>query len=315
MTMADWKFLIADKLGANGRAILSHTGSLDYRPDISIDDLFRDIPAYHALVVRSRTNVSADLIKTAARLKVIGRAGVGVDNIDLEAAKSDGIIVVNSPTATSLSVAELTLGMVFALAREIPRADLLMKAGEWAKKSLVGIEISGKTLGIIGVGNIGSRVSQRASALGMNVIGYDISRSNISTPFHNAQPVGLTELYTRSDFISIHVPLSSDTKYMIDVQAIDTMKTGVRIICTARGGIIDEDALLNALESGQVAGAALDVYQQEPPGSSLLIKHPKIIATPHIGSQTIESQSNAAEDIAKEVIAAIKGEPLRWRIV
>jgi len=313
--MADWKFLIADKLEENGRAILSKTGLTDYRPDISIEDLFRDIPAYHALVVRSRTKVSAALIKTAAQLKVIGRAGVGVDNIDIEAAKSEGIIVVNSPTATSLSVTELTLGMVFALAREIPRADLLMKAGEWAKRDLLGIEISGKTLGIIGVGKIGSLVSQRASALGMNVLGYDISRPNKSAPFHSAQPVGLSELYARSDFISIHVPLAPDTKYMIDAQAINAMKTGVRIICTARGGIIDEDALLNAFESGQVAGAALDVYQQEPPGSTLLIKHPKFIATPHIGSQTIESQAKASEDIAKEVIAAIKGGPLRWRIV
>jgi D-3-phosphoglycerate dehydrogenase / 2-oxoglutarate reductase len=250
----------------------------------------------------------------ARRLKVIGRAGVGVDNIDLEAAKAHGVTVVNAPVSTSLAVAELTLSLMLALAREIPRADAGMKQGQWLKKELSGMELSGKTLGILGMGRIGAEVGSRAKAFGMMVLGYDPLIPGDEIVRRGAEPVSLDDLYARSDFVSLHLPLIDETRSMLAEQAFGRIKPGVRIVCAARGGIIDESALLAALESGQVAGAALDVFASEPPGASALVRHPNVIATPHIGAQTAEAQSRAAEDIAHEVLAALKGEPLRWKV-
>lgn len=313
--MNELHVLIADGLEESGQAILRSAARVDERSGISPEDLLKAIKDYNAVIVRSRTKLTADVFAAAARLRVVGRAGVGVDNIDLQAAKAHGVAVVNAPTSTSLAVAELTLGLMLALAREIPRADAGMKGGDWLKKELGGIELNGRTLGVIGMGRIGAEVAVRAAAFGMSVLGYDplIPADEISR--RGAQPAGLDDLYGRSDFISLHLPLTSETRSMVGEQAFGKMKRGVRIVCAARGGIIDEPALLSALVSGRVAGAALDVFAAEPPGATDLVRHPNLIATPHIGAQTREAQARAAEDIAHEVLAALKGQPLRWKVV
>jgi len=313
--MPDWNIIIADGLSEKGLEILRQAAQVDDRAGISAEELLQEIPGYDAMIVRSRTKVTPAVFQAAVRLKVIGRAGVGVDNIDLAAASERGVTVVNSPVATTLAVAEQALALMLALSRSIPRADAAMKSGKWIKKELKGIELNGKTLGIIGVGHIGSALAQRASALGMTALGYDAILSAEEIRRNGTEPVPLSELYSRSDFISLHVPLLPETRDMIDGQALGHMKRGVRLICTARGGIIDETALLGALESGQVAGAALDVYAKEPPGLTALVSHPNVIATPHISAQTAEAQSRAAVDIANEILAALRGEPLRWKIV
>jgi D-3-phosphoglycerate dehydrogenase len=312
--MPTFNILITDGLEENGQAILHSSINLDDRTGISPEELLRIIEDYDALIVRSRTKVTLQVFEAARRLKVVGRAGVGVDNIDLEAARAHGVTVVNAPTSTSLAVAELTLGLMLALAREIPRADAGMKQGNWLKKDLAGMELHGKTLGILGMGRIGAEVGVRAAAFGMSVLGYDPLIPSEELVRRGAEPVSLDELYARSDFISLHLPLTDETRSMVDEQAIWRMKRGVRIVCAARGGVIHEPALLAALMSGQVAGAALDVFSSEPPGASELVRHPGVIATPHIGAQTAEAQSRAAEDIANEVLAALKGEPLRWKV-
>jgi D-3-phosphoglycerate dehydrogenase len=313
--MPTYNVLIADGLEDNGQAILRSPTHVDNCPDISPEELLQVIEGYDALIVRSRTKVTAQVFAAARRLKVVGRAGVGVDNIDLEAARAHSIMVVNAPASTSLAVAELTFGLMLSLAREIPRANAGMKQGEWLKKKLRGMELYGKTLGILGMGRIGSEVSKRAAIFGMNIIAYDplMPEENIRQRW--AKPVSLDDLYAYSDFISLHLPLKAETRSLVGEQAFERMKRGVRILCTARGGIIDESALLAALESGQVAGAALDVFASEPPGETALVGHPKVIATPHVGAQTAEAQARAAEDIANEVLAALNGELLRWKVV
>ena len=312
--MPDWKILLTDGLQNNGQAILRAAADVDDRDGISGDDLLKVAGNYDAYIVRGRTKVTAAVIKAAPSLKVIGRVGVGVDNIDIQATSEYGVTVVNTPTATSLAVAELTIGLLFTLARSIPHADSSMKDGAWIKKQLCGVELKGKTLGIIGIGNIGSIVADRAASLKMDVIGNDILTDD-ETKRNKAYLVPLNELYARSDFISLHIPLTAETGGMIDAFALSQMKPGVRLVCTARGGIIDEDALLTSLESGQVAAAALDVFAKEPPGSTALITHPSVIATPHIGAQTAEAQTRAAAHIADEVLAALRGESLRSKVV
>lgn len=312
--MSYWKVLISDGLEEKGLAILRSAGQVDDRSGISAEELLEVIGGYDALIVRGRTKVNAPLLAVAGRLKVVGRAGVGVDNIDLQSARQHQVAVVNAPVATTLAVAELALGLMFALAREIPRADAGLKQADWLKKSLMGMELAGKTLGIVGMGNIGAAVAQRAVALGMVVLGYDAILSAEEIRRRGAQPVQLGSLYREADFITLHVPLIPETRNMVGAQAFEQMKPGVRIICTARGGIIDEGDLLAALNSGRVAGAALDVFAQEPPGATALVSHPQVIATPHIGAQTAEAQERAAQDIANEVLAALQEKPLRWRV-
>ena len=204
---------------------------------------------------------------------------------------------------------------MFAIARRIPFADATMKQGQWEKKKLEGIELSGKTLGIIGMGNIGSAVAQRASALGMKILGFDPLVPSDKIVSQGAEPVALAELYARADFITLHIPLTPESKNLLDGQAFAQMKHGVRLIDAARGGVVDETALLGALESGQVAAAALDVFTAEPPGLTALVAHPNMIATPHIGAQTEEAQIRAGDDIATEVLNALRGDTLRWKIV
>jgi D-3-phosphoglycerate dehydrogenase len=313
--MTSWKVLITDGLSEKGQAILRSECQVDDRNEIPADELLQVIGEYDALIVRSRTKVTPEVFDAGKKLKVVGRAGVGVDNINLAAAASHGVTVVNAPKSTSVAVAELALGLMLGLARSVNVSDSSMKGGQWLKKELKGVELNGKTLGIIGMGNIGSALAVRAAALGMKVIGYDPLLPAAEISQRNAEPVALDDLYAKSDYISLHIPLTDETRGMIDGQALGKMKRGVRIVCTARGNIIDETALLGALESGQVAGAALDVFSKEPPGLTALVAHPKVIATPHIGAQTAEAQVRAAEDIGTEILAALKGEPLRWKVV
>ncbi|MDQ3004588.1 MAG: hypothetical protein M3R47_04295 [Chloroflexota bacterium] len=312
--MTKFKILITDGLDESGQSILRASAEVDDHKDISADELLKAISEYDGLIVRGRTKVTESVLSAASTLRVIGRAGVGVDNIDLAAAKKRNIIVVNAPMSTSLAVAELTFGLLLAMARDIPRADAGMKQGQWLKKDLEGVELNGKTLGVIGFGRIGVEVGKRAVAFGMNVIAYDPLISEDDIKQRGAEPVSIQDLYAWSDFISLHLPLNVQTRDLIGPLAFSQMKDGVRIMCAARGGIIDESALLNALNSGKVAGAALDVFGQEPPGLTETISHPRVIATPHIGAQTAESQSRASEDIANEVLSALNNKPLRWKV-
>jgi len=258
--MTTWKVLITDGLSDKGIAILSSAAQVDNKPDISADDLLKVAGEYDAMVVRGRTKVNVAVFEAAKKLKVVGRAGVGVDNIDLTAARNKSVTVVNAPKSTSLAVAELALGMMFCLARMLPKADASMKQGQWIKKQLEGIELNGKTLGIVGMGNIGTAISKKAAGLGMKTLGYDTLVSAEEIKKRGAEPVPLADLYAKSDFITFHLPLTPDSKGMVNGQAFAQMKRGVRVIDAARGGIIDETALLAALETGQVAAAALDVF-------------------------------------------------------
>lgn len=312
--MPTYKILISDGLDERGQSILRAAADVDYHANVSAEDLLKIIPDYDGLIVRGQTRVTSAVLESASRLKVIGRAGVGVDNIDLDAAKKHNIAVVNAPTSTTVAVAELTFGLLLALARDIPRADATMKEGQWNKKEFEGVELSGKTLGIIGYGRIGIEVGKRAAAFGMNVIVYDPNVSEDELLHSDAEPVSIQDLFAWSDFISLHLPLNVHTRDLVGPLAFSQMKDGVRIVCAARGGIIDEAALLNALNSGKVAAAALDVFEKEPPGLTELVSHPRVIATPHIGAQTMEAQSRAAEDIANEVLSALQGESLRWKV-
>jgi D-3-phosphoglycerate dehydrogenase len=313
--MSEWRILITDGLSECGLAVLRSAATVEDLTGISAQGLIEAMAGCHALIVRGRSQVTREVLAAAPLLRVVGRAGVGVDNIDLQAASDQGVMVVNAPQSTTVSVAEHTLALLLALARSISQADAAMKAGRWDKKEMEGIELSGKVLGVIGMGYIGSALAQRAVALGMIVVGYDPLIAAEVILQRGAEPLSLGELYARSDFISLHVPLSPQTAGMIDAAALQQMKPGVRLVCTSRGGLVDEAALLAALQAGKVAGAALDVFAQEPPGESPLVAHPRVIATPHIAAQTAEAQARAGLDIAQEVLAALRGEPLRWRVV
>ena len=312
--MPEFNILISDGLDEAGQSILRAAAKVDEKFGISAEELTGLIVEYDGLIVRGQTRVTASILDAASRLKVVGRAGVGVDNIDLEAAKKHNVAVVNAPTSTTVAVAELAFGLLLAVAREIPRADVTMKQGNWQKKEFEGVELSGKTLGVIGYGRIGTEVGRRAAAFGMNVLVYDPNVSEDELVHGDAEPVSLQDLFAWSDFISLHLPLNVQTRDLIGPMAFSQMKDGVRIVSTARGGIIDESALLDALNKGKVAGAGLDVFEKEPPGLTELVAHPRVIATPHIGAQTSEAQSRAAEDIAAEVLAALQGKSLRWRV-
>jgi D-3-phosphoglycerate dehydrogenase len=224
------------------------------------------------------------------------------------------VIVVNAPGAGTAAVAELTLALMLALARQIPLAHSSLLRGEWRKAELSGVQLQGKTLGVIGVGRVGSAVAGMATALGMRVLGYDPNLAEATLQERGVEPVDLEALLARSDFISLHVPLNEQTRGMIDAARLARSKPGAFLINTARGGVVDESALLQALESGRLAGAALDVFGREPPGQDPLLLHPAVVATPHIGAQTAEAQQQAALDIASEVLAALRGDPLRWRV-
>lgn len=309
-----WKVLITDGLESIGKDLLNQAGVAVDKKGIDADQLLQEVGDYDGMIVRGRTKVTKEVFDAAKKLKVVGRAGVGVDNIDLKAAKEHGVTVVNCPVATSEAVAEHAVALLFALSREIPRADAAMKAGDWAKKSLMGLELKGKTLGIIGFGNIGRLVAKYASAMGMKVVVYKRTWDPEYVREKGAEQVHLDELLAKADFITLHLPLTPETKHLLSEDAFTKMKDGIYIVDASRGGVIDQAALLRALESGKVAGAAIDVFEKEPPVEWDLVKHKKVIATPHIGGQTIEAQTRAAEDISSEVINVLECKDLRWKI-
>lgn len=306
--MPEWNILISDKLDEAGLAILRESASVTDRSGIPAEELAQVIAGYHALVVRSRTRVTAALLDRAPNLRVIGRAGVGLDNIDLQAAQKLGIQVVNTPLATTQAVAELTIGLLISLARRIPQLDATMKQGQWLKNESMGVEISGKTLGLIGLGSIGAAVGRGAKSLGMQLLAYDPYLPAQEISLRGAQPAGLQQLLADSDFISLHIPLTEETRGLIDRQALQAMKPGACLVCTSRGEIVDEAALLEALDAGLVAGAALDVFASEPPGPSELVRHPRLVATPHVGAQTQEAQKRAAEEVARLTLQSLAEE-------
>ena len=308
------KVLVTESLSSGAYEILQCACQLDVRDGLSHAQLLDIIGEYDGLVVRSSTRVDAALIGAGKRLVVIGRAGVGVDNIDLQAATRRGIIVVNAPTGNTIAVAEHTIGLMLALARHIPQADAALRAGRWDKKHLTGIEVKDKTLGIIGLGQIGTAVAKRAVGLEMEVIAYDPFASVERAARLNVRMVSLEELFANADFISVHTPLTERTRGLIDAQALSRMKPTVRLINCARGGIIDENALLEALQQGKIAGAALDVFEHEPLGNSPLASNPRVILTPHLGAATEEAQINVALDVARQVLEVLQGKPPRYPV-
>jgi|SRR5271157_570048 len=301
------KVLVCDKTEAEAIERMRAAGlQVDVRDDITPEELPKVLPAYEGMIVRSRTKVRQALIDACPHLKVIVRGGVGLDTIDADYARSKGITVMNTPKASSASVAELTIAYMFALARSIFQATASLKSEKWEKKSFEGDELGGKTLGLVGVGNIGSEVARRAAALGMTVIAYD--------PFIQSavgvQMVKLDELLARADYISLHLPLTDESRNMIGKAQFARMKDGVRLINCARGGIIDEEALYEALKSGKAAGAALDVYAQEPPSDYKLLKLDNVIGSPHIGAATHEAQGRVGAEVAEKLIDFAKHKKL-----
>jgi D-3-phosphoglycerate dehydrogenase len=300
------KILISDPIEQSCVDILTREGfQVDAKPGISPEEIKRIIPEYAALIVRSGTKVTADIIEEAKAMKVIGRAGAGVDNINVEAASRHGIIVMNTPGGNTISTAEHTVSMLLSLSRNIPQANMSLLSGKWERKKFMGTELMGKTLGIIGVGKIGREVASRCRAFGMTVIGYDpVLASDVASKL-DVELVPLEEIFRRSDFISVHTPLTDETRGILNEKTFKLCKKGVRVINCARGGIIDEAALLDALNSGQVAGAALDVFVVEPPTSNPLLQHPRLIATPHLGASTEEAQEKVAIQIAEQIADAL----------
>lgn len=306
--------LVADGLAEAGLNLLQEYGNVTNNSNISSEELGNMLGRFEALIVRSRTKVSNKLLEASGNLRVVGRAGVGVDNIDIRACQSKGILVVNSPLAASAAVAELTIGLILSLARDIPNADVSMKIGAWEKKRFVGSEVGGKTLGLLGFGRIGVETAKRARGLFMKTKAHDPALTDDEIRDRGADPATLEQLLSESDYLSIHTPLTDQTRGLMGRDQLFKMKPGARLICTARGKIVDEMALREVLDAGHLAGAALDVFANEPTEEGGIATSSRVIATPHIGAQTREAQTRAGMDIAEEVIRALKEEPLRWQI-
>lgn len=301
------KILVSDSLEQSCIDILRHEQfEVDNRPGLPADELKKTIGEYDALIVRSATKVTADVIGRGTRLKVIGRAGTGVDNIDVDAATRRGVLVMNTPGGNTISAAEHTVSLMLSLVRNIPQAYASLLRGEWERKKFTGMEVFDKSIGVIGLGKIGYEVAMRCMGLGMKVLGYDPVLSNDVMTKMKIEPVSLDELFRRADIITVHTPLSAQTRGLLNDEAFRKCKKGVRVINCARGGIIDEGALLRALESGQAGGAALDVFETEPPKGNPLLAHPHVIATPHLGASTEEAQEKVALQIARQVADALK---------
>src|SRR5580700_1081597 len=289
------KVLISDQLSPAAVEIFRTRGvDADVRTGLSKDELIKIIGDYDGLAIRSATKADKDVLAAAGRLKVIGRAGIGVDNVDIPAATAAGVVVMNTPFGNSITTAEHAIAMMFALARQLPAADASTQAGKWEKNRFMGVELYGKTLGLIGAGNIGSIVADRAKGLKMKVVAYDPFLSPDRAQDLGIEKVELNDLLARADFITLHTPLTNETRNIISADAINRTKKGVRIVNCARGGLIDEQALKVALDSGHVAGAALDVFEEEPAKSNALFGSDKVVATPHLGASTSEAQENVA---------------------
>ena len=298
------KILICDGMEESGLSLLNAADGIEVdAPDqLSAEEIKARISEYEAVVVRSRTKMTADMMENATRLKVIGRAGTGVDNIDVQAASNRGILVMNTPGANAMAAAEHTMAMMFSLARHIPQATQSMREGRWEKKLYMGTELNKQTLGIIGLGRIGSIVADRALGMKMDVLGYDPHVLPEAAAIQGVELVSLEDLLARSDFITLHTPSTAETRAIINAQNLARTKTGVRIVNCARGDLIDENALYEALKSGRVAGAALDVFNKEPPAGSPLLSLPNVIFTPHLGASSYQAQTNVARAIAGQIL-------------
>lgn len=296
------KVLIADNLSPAALTIFNERGvEADVKPGLPKHELLRIVGEYDGIAIRSATKITADVLKAAARLKVVGRAGIGVDNVDIHAATAAGVIVMNTPYGNSITTAEHAVALMMALARELPAANTSTHEGKWEKNRFLGVELYGKTLGLIGAGNIGSIVADRAKGLKMRVIAYDPYLSPERAADLGIEKVELNDLLSRADFVTLHTPLTNETRNIISADAINRMKKGARLINCARGGLVDEHALKAALESGHLAGAALDVFEEEPAKSNVLFGCDKVVATPHLGASTAEAQENVALQVAEQI--------------
>lgn len=304
------KIIICEPISESGMKLLKDAGfEVDAKFDLTPEALKQTIVDYDALIVRSRTMVTKEIIEAGKKLKAIGRAGVGLDNIDVETAQRRGIDVLNAPESLTASVAELTIGLMISIARGIPRADQTMKEGKWLKKELMGNTLKGKTLGVIGFGRVGGAVASIARAMGMNILVTDVNVDPKRVAEVNAKSVSLEELLRESDFVTLHVSLTPNTRHMIGEKQLQMMKPSAYLINTARGAVIDEKAVLKALQGGKPAGAAFDVYDVEPPTDLSLVKMVNVVCTPHIASQTGEAQELAGVIIAEKVINSLKRLP------
>ncbi len=308
------RILIADPVAPEGIELLRSAGDVDVNTGLAPDALIDIIGNYDALVVRSETKVTRPVLEAATRMQVVGRAGVGVDNIDLDAATERGVIVVNAPQGNTVAAAEHTVALLMALARHVAQADASMRAGKWDRKTYIGTEIRGKTLGIIGLGKIGSEVARRAVAMEMRVLAHDPFVPVERVRALGVESVDFEQLIMLSDFISVHPPLTAATQGIIGEAEMARMKDGVRLINVARGGIIDEAALAAAVASGKVGGAAIDVFTAEPPVDNPLLGDPRIIVTPHLGASTAEAQERVAVDVAEQIVEVFGGKPARYAV-
>jgi D-3-phosphoglycerate dehydrogenase / 2-oxoglutarate reductase len=308
------RILVADPLAEDGLARLRREGEVTVATKLGEKELIEKIGDYDALVVRSETKVSAPVLEAGKKLRVVGRAGVGVDNIDVAAATRQGILVVNAPRGNIVAAAEHTIALLFAVARSVPQADASLRRGEWTRSKFTGVEIRGKTLGVIGLGNVGSEVAKRAHGLEMEVIAFDPVVSVERAELFNVQLVPLDDLLQRSDFVTVHVPLVEANRGLIAARELAMMKPTARLVNTSRGGIIDEAALYQALKATPPAAAAVDVFELEPPGENPLFTLPNFIATPHIAASTVEAQASVAYDVAEEVASVLAGELPRYAV-
>jgi len=309
------KILVSDPIAAEGVAMLREVADVDVRTGLSQEELIAAVPPYHALVVRSESKVTRDVLEAGEHLEVVGRAGVGVDNIDLNAATERGVVVVNAPQGNTIAAAEHTIAMLMSLARHIPQADASMRAGKWSRSAFVGIELRGKTLGIVGLGPIGSEVARRALGLDLQVIAVDPFVPDERARAIGTEPMSLDEMLPRADFITVHVPLTPATRGMIGAAEISRMKDGVRLLNVARGGIIDEQALADGVAAGKIAGAAIDVFTEEPINpENPLLGNPRIVLTPHLGASTAEAQERVATDVAAQIVEIFEGKPARYAV-
>jgi len=308
------RVLVADPIAPEGIEILKKHAEVDVKTGLKPEELISIIGEYEGLMVRSETKVTAKVIEAGKKLQVIARAGVGIDNIDVEAATQRGIVVVNAPTANTMAAAEHSIALMLALARHIPQAHDSLKSGAWKRQNFVGVEVRNKTLGIVGLGNVGSEVARRVQGFQMRVLGYDPYVSPEHARNLRVELVPLEQIIREADFITLHLPLTPQSKNMIGAKELSIMKPTVRIINCARGGLIDEEALDQALRDGKVAGAALDVFAQEPPKDSPLLKNEKVIVTPHLGASTQEAQANVAIDAAEQIISVLNGQPVRYAV-
>ena len=309
-----WKILVADSIADEGVDILRSQADVDVKTGLKPEELAGIIGEYDALVVRSATRAPADIIEAGNKLQVIGRAGIGVDNIDLDAATKRGIVVVNAPAGNVRSAAEHTVALLMAMARHVPQACAKLRMGEWDKKAYTGTELHGKTLGIVGLGRVAEQVTRMVKGFEMKLIACDPFVSEERAQLLGVELVSLEDLLKRSDFVTVHVPMTASTKGIIGKKELKLVKPSVRFINTARGGIIDEEALYKAIEEGRVAGAAIDVFTKEPATDNILLQSDKVIVTPHLGASTAEAQTTVAVDVAEEVLGVLSGRPARYAV-